>query len=85
MANKEATIYVIDVGVGMKERREDANGETTLQWAMKYVLDKIQYKVGCAVWLFCAHDKILRGLKTDQVGVIFYGSKSTDICLRSFF
>jgi hypothetical protein len=40
MAQKEATIYIIDVGRSMGERRH-GRSVTDLEWAMQYVWDKI--------------------------------------------
>ena len=40
MADKEATIYVIDVGESMS-RKGNNRTETDLEWAMQYVWDKI--------------------------------------------
>ncbi len=40
MAEKEATVYIVDVGKSMDERR---NGRevTDLEWAMQYIWDRI--------------------------------------------
>jgi ATP-dependent DNA helicase 2 subunit 2 len=45
MSDKEATVYIVDVGKSMGERR---NGRdiTDLEWAMKYVWDCITNTVG---------------------------------------
>ena len=45
MADKEATIYIVDVGTSMGEKR---NGReiSDLDWAMTYVWDKITSTVG---------------------------------------
>ena len=40
MADKEATVYIVDVGHSMSKKRGDRD-ETDLEWAMKYVWDKI--------------------------------------------
>lgn len=40
MAEKEATIYIVDVGKSMGERRH-GRPVTDLEWAMQYVWDKI--------------------------------------------
>lgn len=40
MAEKEATVYIVDVGKSMGERRH-GRSVTDLDWAMQYVWDKI--------------------------------------------
>lgn len=40
MAEKEATVYIVDVGQSMGEKR-NGRTETDLQWSMRYVWDKI--------------------------------------------
>ncbi|KAL4921015.1 SPOC like C-terminal domain-containing protein [Aspergillus aurantiobrunneus] len=56
MADKEATVYIVDVGKSMAERR---NGRevTDLEWAMQYVWDRITTTVAT-------------GRKTAMLGVI---------------
>lgn len=44
MADKEATVYIVDVGRSMGERR-NGRSETDLEWCMKYVWDKITAQV----------------------------------------
>lgn len=56
MAEKEATVYVIDVGATMGEKRH-GRSESDLDWAMKYVWEKITTTVAT-------------GRKTAHVGVI---------------
>jgi hypothetical protein len=40
MAQKEATVYIVDVGASMAECH-GGRSESDLEWAMKYVWDKI--------------------------------------------
>lgn len=40
MADKEATVYIVDVGKSMGERHH-GRSVTDLEWAMQYVWDKI--------------------------------------------
>lgn len=40
MADKEATVYIVDVGKSMGEKN-GGRAETDLEWCMKYVWDKI--------------------------------------------
>ena len=40
MADKEATVYVVDVGASMREKHNGRN-ESDLEFAMTYVWDKI--------------------------------------------
>jgi hypothetical protein len=40
MAGKEATVYILDLGKSMGEKRYERD-QTDLDWAMEYVWDKI--------------------------------------------
>lgn len=40
MADKEATVYIVDVGQSMGEKR-NGRTESDLDWAMRYVWDRI--------------------------------------------
>lgn len=40
MAEKEATVYIVDVGKSMDERRSGRE-VTDLEWAMQYIWDRI--------------------------------------------
>lgn len=40
MAEKEATVYIVDVGKSMGEKR-NGRSVTDLEWAMQYVWDRI--------------------------------------------
>ena len=40
MADKEATVFIVDVGKSMNERHQ-SRSETDLEWALKYVWDRI--------------------------------------------
>ncbi|KAL5003782.1 ATP-dependent DNA helicase II subunit 2 [Aspergillus recurvatus] len=64
MADKEATVYIVDVGESMGERR---NGRdiTDLEWAMKYVWD-------------CITNTVATGRKTAMLGVIGLKTDGTD-------
>jgi len=45
MAEKEATVYIIDVGKSMG-LKHGGRSETDLEWAMHYIWDKITTTVG---------------------------------------
>jgi len=45
MADKEATVYVVDVGMSMG-RKNNGRQQSDLDWAMRYVWDKITSTVG---------------------------------------
>ena len=45
MADKEATVYVVDVGRCMKEKN-NGRDQSDLDWAMTYVWEKITSTVG---------------------------------------
>ncbi|KAL2868659.1 ATP-dependent DNA helicase 2 subunit KU80 [Aspergillus lucknowensis] len=64
MADKEATVYIVDVGKSMGERR---NGReiTDLEWAMQYVWDRITSTVAT-------------GRKTAMLGVIGLKTNGTN-------
>jgi ATP-dependent DNA helicase 2 subunit 2 len=40
MADKEATVYILDVGSSMGRKHHNRQ-ETDLDWAMRYVWDKV--------------------------------------------
>ena len=40
MADKEATVYIVDVGASMNQKHSGRE-ETDFSWSMKYVWDKI--------------------------------------------
>ncbi|OCK79803.1 ATP-dependent DNA helicase [Lepidopterella palustris CBS 459.81] len=64
MADKEATVYIVDVGQSMGETNNERN-KTNLEWAMDYVWDKITMTVAT-------------GRKTALVGVIGLRTDGTD-------
>ena len=45
MADKEATVYIVDMGLSMGEKR-NGRKESDLDWAMTYVWEKITSTVG---------------------------------------
>ena len=45
MADKEATVYIVDMGASMGEKR-NGRRESDLDWAMTYVWEKITSTVG---------------------------------------
>lgn len=55
MAGKEATVYILDLGETMAEKRY-GRSQTDLEWAMEYVWDKITTTVSP----FLMQAKILR-------------------------
>ncbi|KAJ5933406.1 hypothetical protein N7454_005735 [Penicillium verhagenii] len=63
MADKEATVYIVDVGRSMGERRY-GRSITDLEWAMQYVWDRITTTV-------------MTGRKTATVGVVALRSDET--------
>ncbi|RDW57523.1 ATP-dependent DNA helicase 2 subunit KU80 [Aspergillus mulundensis] len=64
MADKEATVYIVDVGKSMGQRR---NGRdiTDLEWAMKYIWD-------------CITNTVATGRKMAMLGVIGLKTDGTD-------
>ena len=63
MADKEATVYIVDVGRSMGKRR-NGRDKSDLEWAMEYVWDKITTTVST-------------GRKTALVGVVGLGTDDT--------
>ena len=57
MADKEATVYIVDMGMSMGEKR-NARKESDLDWAMTYVWEKITSTV--SVWRTAPRDSILQ-------------------------
>jgi ATP-dependent DNA helicase 2 subunit 2 len=49
MADKEATVYVVDVGKSMGEQK-NGRSISDLDWAMQYVWDKITTTVSVHTW-----------------------------------
>ncbi len=45
MAEKEATVYIVDVGASMGAKHAGRD-ETDLDWSMRYVWDRITSTVG---------------------------------------
>ncbi|KAF2834504.1 putative Ku family DNA helicase [Patellaria atrata CBS 101060] len=68
MADKEATVYIIDVGKSMGEKNNDRS-ETDLDWAMHYIWDRIATTVST-------------GRKTLLVGVVALRTDGTNNALN---
>lgn len=51
MADKEATVYIVDVGKSMGKKNQ-GRGQTDLDWALQYVWDKITTTVWM-IYFFC--------------------------------
>ena len=51
MAQKEATVYILDLGRSMGEK-DHGRSKTNLEWAMDYVWDKITTTVSTALCSF---------------------------------
>lgn len=74
MAEKEATVYIVDVGQSMGERRQ-GRSVTDLQWSMRYVWDRITATVRLLdqTILYNLADmdvQVATGRKTAMVGVL---------------
>ncbi|PSN67954.1 ATP-dependent DNA helicase-like protein II [Corynespora cassiicola Philippines] len=65
MAQKEATVYIVDLGRSMGERRHGRD-KTNLEWALDYVWDKITTTVST-------------GRKTALMGVVGFRTDETDL------
>lgn len=66
MAEKEATIYIVDVGKSMGARHHD-RPVTDLEWAMQYVWDKITTTVRLGTILYI-HVLTVKGCNRSQDG-----------------
>ena len=51
MADKEATVYIVDVGKSMGEKNHGRQ-QNDLEWAMTYIWDNITNTVGMKFGLF---------------------------------
>lgn len=74
MAEKEATVYIVDVGQSMGERRQ-GRSVTDLQWSMRYVWDRITATVRLleqtdSYTLADMDVQVATGRKTAMVGVL---------------
>ena len=61
MADKEATVYIIDVGTSMG-KRHGGREQSDLEWAMQWVWDRITYTVSTERKQFAVG---VVGLRTD--------------------
>lgn len=57
MADKEATVYIVDVGKSMGEKR-NGRTESDLDWSMRYVWDRITSTVR-DLERPCIHDQLI--------------------------
>ena len=64
MADKEATVYVIDVGRSMGEKHQGRD-QSDLDWSLQYIWDKIT-------------NTVLTGRKTLQLGIVGLGTDTTN-------
>ena len=64
MADKEATVYIVDVGRSMAKSR-NGRSESDFDYAMRYVWDKITTTIST-------------GRKTAMLGVVALGTDATD-------
>lgn len=76
MADKEATVYIVDVGEPMG-KQHGKRTETDLEWAMQYVWDRITSTVRLSSTLTSvqSHEsndplQIATGRKTAHIGVV---------------
>lgn len=76
MAEKEATVYIVDVGRSMGEKH-NGREESDLDWAMRYVWDKIATTVEpstASFWTGDLQEKVATGRKTANLGVLGLGT-----------
>lgn len=55
MADKEATVYIVDLGISMREKR-NGRDQSDLDYAMTYVWEKITSTV-CSLFLVCQYQR----------------------------
>ncbi|KAG5440875.1 hypothetical protein PCK2_000030 [Pneumocystis canis] len=65
MADKEATVFIIDLGHQMKGYCQKGRTQSDLEWALNYVWNKIS-------------SKVLSGRKTDFVGIVGFKTDETN-------
>ena len=71
MAGKEATVYILDLGRSMGEKR-NGREQTDLDWALEYVWDKITTTVsrrslGDLVCLMCGNASTLTQMSVSRI------------------
>lgn len=71
MAEKEATVYIVDMGRSMGEQHH-GRAVTDLEWAMQYVWDRITATV-CDLDLLNARELIISGGHWSQNGFSWRG------------
>ncbi len=49
MSDKEATVYIVDVGRSMGDKH-NGREQSDFDWAMTYVWEKITSTVGILIW-----------------------------------
>ena len=61
MADKEATVYIVDVGKSMEGRRH-GRSVSDLDWGMTYIWDKITSTVSFSIYIrpFSNDERLLR-------------------------
>lgn len=82
MADKEATVLIIDLGASMGQPAQ-GRPMSNLEWSMQYVWDKVTAKVRCPSARNRLTCKVLGARKTDVVGVVGFRTTSTskELCL----
>jgi hypothetical protein len=65
MAGKEATVYILDVGQSMGEKRHGRD-QSDLDWALEYVWDKITTTVSRHSFEDLVHQTPLGGLIVER-------------------
>lgn len=70
MTDKQASVYIVDVGHSMGEKH-NGRDETDLEFAMKWVWDKIT-------------STVMTERKTDTIGVVGLRTDCECFCFRSY-
>jgi ATP-dependent DNA helicase 2 subunit 2 len=81
MANKEATVYIVDLGKSTGSKRHGRN-QTDLDWALDYVWDKITTTVCIYSILQQVRSNVQQvatGRKTAMMGVVGVRTNETDL------
>ncbi|RPA99664.1 SPOC domain-like protein [Choiromyces venosus 120613-1] len=70
MADKQATVYVIDLGPTLSRKHPSRGGVSDLDWTLTYIWDRITATIST-------------GRKTDVIGVVGFRTENTDNSMAS--
>ena len=83
MADKEATVYIVDLGASM-DKVHNARKVSDLDWAMTYVWDKVTSTVCTPLLRFGPHIDIYRWLLTEKLLLSVFLASARMVLLNCF-